>query len=151
MRRASKAMGIRMRHKQSGVSLIELLVVITIIGILSSIAYPSYRQYVLRGNRTEAKTAMMQVSQALEKCFTRFGAYDNANCTAYAQLAGGAGRLTDGGKYLLSFAAVDDVSFVIQAVPQDGQAQDTDCGTLAIDQTGKREARAVGADVNKCW
>lgn len=139
-----------MRHKQYGLTLIELMVVMVIVGILAAIAYPSYREYVMRGNRTEAKTAMMQAAQALEKCFTRFGAYDNGNCTTYNQLNAAAGRLTDTGKYLLSFEDVDDVSFVIQAVPQDGQAQDTDCGTLKLDQTGKREAKE-GADVSKCW
>ena len=96
-------------------------------------------------------TAMMQASQALEKCFTRYGAYNNANCTAYNNLNAEAGQLTDGGKYLLSFGAVDDVSFVIQAVPQDGQAQDMDCGTLTLDQTGKRAVSVDGADIRKCW
>lgn len=151
MKQDRKGTGFRMRHKQSGVTLVELLIVIVIIGILSTLAYPSYRQYVIRGNRTEAKTAMMQASQALEKCFTRYGAYNNVNCTTYNDLEAEAGKLTDGGKYLLSFEAVDDVSFVIRAVPQDGQAQDMDCGTLTLDQTGKRAVKVVGADVRKCW
>lgn len=137
-----------MRHKHQGVTLIELMVVVLIVGILSAIAYPSYRQSVLKSNRTEAKVAMMQVAQALEKCFTRFGEYNNAGC-ATAESLGGEGRLTETGKYLLTFADIDDVSFTIRAAPQGGQAEDTVCGNLQLDQSGKRESGAP--DVKTCW
>jgi type IV pilus assembly protein PilE len=141
-------MGHHMRHRNLGVTLVELLVVLVIIGILSAIAYPTYRKSVLRANRTEAKAAMMQLSQALEKCFTRFGAYNNANCTAFTSL-GDEGRLTETGKYRLSFADIDDVTFTIRAAPEGGQAADTVCGNLQIDQSGRRESGAP--DPKTCW
>lgn len=40
---------------QKGFTLIEVMIVVVIIGILASIAYPSYREYVLKGNRAEGK------------------------------------------------------------------------------------------------
>ena len=45
--------------KQQGFTLIELVIVVAIVGILSSIALPLYRDYVVRANRTEAKTALL--------------------------------------------------------------------------------------------
>jgi type IV pilus assembly protein PilE len=137
------------RLKQRGFTLIELMIVVAIIGILSAIAYPSYRQYVMRGNRTEAKTALMQASQALEKCFTRFGRYDSDQCTAYGNLV--AGMNTETGKYRVTLGEVADpaVEFLLSAAPQAGQAQDTTCGTLTMDQTNRRGSAA--ADVTKCW
>jgi type IV pilus assembly protein PilE len=136
-----------MRYKQSGMTLIELMIVVAIVGILAAIAYPSYREYVIRGNRTEAKTAMMQASQALEKCFTRFGAYNNAGCAAANEIGAEDGKLTETGKYRLSFADIDDTTFTLRATPQGGQTRDT-CGNLQLDQAGRREA---GADVRTCW
>jgi type IV pilus assembly protein PilE len=137
-----------MRRKQLGITLIELMVVVLIVGILSAIAYPSYRQSVLKSNRTEAKVAMMQMAQALEKCFTRFGEYNNPGCATFASVPAD-GRPTEGGNYRLSFAAIDDVSFTIRATPQGGQAADTVCGNLQLDQSGKRESGA--RDLKTCW
>jgi type IV pilus assembly protein PilE len=136
------------RRSVRGITLIELMITVAIVGILTAIAYPNYRQYVLRGNRTEAKTAMMQASQDLEKCFTRYGRYNHDDCLAFGRLRAGVNSAGD--RYQLSFAAVDDptVEYSIQAQPRAAQAQDV-CGTLTLDQTGRR-----GDSINdaaKCW
>jgi type IV pilus assembly protein PilE len=140
-----------MRHKHLGMSLIELMIVVAIVGILSAIAYPNYRQYVIRGNRTDAKTAMMQAAQGLEKCFTRFGRYNSDDCTAYSDLDAEAGVRSPNGKYQLTLALVTDpeVEFSIEAAPLDAQTSDTKCGTLSLDQTGRRGAN--GTDPTTCW
>jgi type IV pilus assembly protein PilE len=138
-----------MRHKHVGMTLIELMVAVMIVGILAGIAIPSYRQYVIRGNRTEAKVELMKASQALEKCFTRFGAYNNANCTADDDIGDADGKLTETGKYRVSFSSIDDVSFTLRATPQGGQTKDTVCGNLELDQTGKRMSGAP--DPKTCW
>ena len=53
-----------MRPTQNGVTLIELLTVIVVLGILASIAVPSYRNYLLRAQRTEATTALLNLQAA---------------------------------------------------------------------------------------
>ncbi|WP_278493096.1 type IV pilin protein [Acinetobacter gyllenbergii] len=50
-----------------GFTLIELMIVVTIIGILSAIAYPSYQEYVRSTHRTEAKSEMMEIMSRLQK------------------------------------------------------------------------------------
>ena len=137
-----------MRRKQLGMTLIELMIVVLIIGILAAIAYPSYRQTVIKSNRTEAKVAMMQAAQALEKCFTRFGAYDNPGCATFDDIGDADGKTTETEKYVLSFSEVSDVAFTLRATPLGGQAADTVCGNLELDQSGKR---AAGGDVKTCW
>src|SRR5687767_2012843 len=94
-----------MRRKQSGITLIELMITVGIVAILTAIAYPSYRQQVLRGNRTEAKAELMEASQELEKCFTRFGAYNSANCVVFTQLSNGVGRASEGARYQVTLVA----------------------------------------------
>jgi type IV pilus assembly protein PilE len=48
--------------KQSGFTLIELMVVVAIVGILAAIAYPSYTQYTIRVNRAAAQSEMMAIA-----------------------------------------------------------------------------------------
>lgn len=140
------------RQRMVGVTLIELMIVLLIISILTSIAYPSYRNQVLKSGRAEAKQSLMESAQALEKCFTRFGTYNatDIQCPALAPLRG-AGEPSDHGKYLVTFSAAPDAtSYTLQAVPQGAQAEDTRCGTLTIDQANQKTRSGTDTLAN-CW
>ena len=49
-----------MPSKHQGFTLIELMIVVAVVAILSSIAYPSYTEYVRRGHRAEARAGLLQ-------------------------------------------------------------------------------------------
>ena len=51
-----------MRKKMAGVTLMELMIVVVIIGLLAAIAYPNYRQYSARAKRNEAKASLLQIA-----------------------------------------------------------------------------------------
>ena len=51
-----------MKSRSRGITLIELVIVIIIVGLLAAIAIPGYRQFVLRSHRAEAKTALMNLA-----------------------------------------------------------------------------------------
>ena len=53
--------------KNRGFTLIELMIVVVVISILATIAVPSYRNYVIRANRSEAQQFMMQIANAEEQ------------------------------------------------------------------------------------
>ena len=73
-------------EKQQGVTLLELMVVVVVVAILGMIALPSYRQYSMRAQRTEAKTALLQLATAQERFYLQNNTY-TANFAAL-QLTG---------------------------------------------------------------
>jgi type IV pilus assembly protein PilE len=128
------------RQRIAGMTLVELMVVVIVVAILAAIAYPSYRRQVLRANRTEAKTALLQRAQAYERCFTRVHTYDGCDV---------ASGPTDSGLYLIA-AVAEGGTFSIKAEPRHGQSQDKECGTLGIDERGRHEATGTRT-IKECW
>ncbi|SDS65578.1 type IV pilus assembly protein PilE [Halopseudomonas litoralis] len=70
------------RKLSKGFTLIEIMIVVTIIGILASIAYPSYLDYVRRGHQTEAQGQMMELASALEEHRAKNFTYSGATLSA---------------------------------------------------------------------
>ena len=58
-----------------GFSLIELMIVVAIVAILASVAYPSYRDSVLKGRRGEARAALAELMQEQERYMTQHNKY----------------------------------------------------------------------------
>ena len=117
-----------MRYRNRGVTLVELMTVVVIIGILGAIAYPSYRQYVVRGGRTEAKAMLMAQAQALEKCFTRYGTYNDPACVARTQVLN-----TPQLRYQVA-AATTATTFTLTATATGPQVGDAQCGNLSLNE-----------------
>ena len=140
-----------MRMKQNGVTLIELLVVVAILGILASIAVPSYLDYVSRGNRADAKAVLMENMQFLERNFTVANAYNVDSAGTAITLPFGVSPKTGGTKYNIGFQSgtLSASAYTLEAVPTGSMADDA-CGTLRISSTGARTATGSLGD-DACW
>lgn len=124
-----------------GFTLVEMLIVVAIIGILAAIAYPSYTQYVQRSNRAEARAALLENAQFLERSYTTANRYDSAGELPHNQ-----SPENGDARYNIAVAAAEQ-SFELSAVPTGSMAGDA-CGTLTLTNTG---VRGADGDLAQCW
>jgi len=132
-----KMFRIRRRKSIRGLTLIELLIVIVIVGVLAAIAIPTYSNYMIRARRADAKTALEQLRAAQEMWRAERGSYaiDDGNGTAVAKLQTTMGApATTVGDYTWSFTALGATAFTAQAAPN--TARQTPDGALTINQDG---------------
>lgn len=61
--------------KTRGFTLLELMIVVVVIGVLASIAYPAYEDSILKGRRAQARTALLELQQQQERYMTQFNCY----------------------------------------------------------------------------
>ena len=142
---------------QSGVTLIEMMIVVVIVGILTAIAYPSYSRYVIRSKRVAAKSALLLVADRQEQFMGNNKRYA-ASLTALG-FAADTFPIDDNGEsvtagasdhvYSLTISASSAITFTVEAAPQGAQASgDTDCGTLSLNHAG---ARGQTGSADNCW
>lgn len=131
--------------QMKGFSLIELLITIAIIGILAAIVAPMYSDYVTEAKRSDAKIALQETAQSLERCMTLFGAYNSASCTVAFPLT------SPEGLYSLTAPTRGASTFSLTATPVAGrsQANDAECTTFTLANTGAKGA--TGSNPNVCW
>lgn len=125
-----------------GFTLIELMVVLLIVGILSAVAVPTYRQYVIRAQRTEAKTALLRLAANQERHYLQNNTY-----TDDLALLGFETGVSENAVYTLSVPIADSVTYQAIALPTPGgglndvdMSQDEACAIFTIDAAGQRSA-----------
>jgi type IV pilus assembly protein PilE len=131
----------------SGITLIELMVVVAIIGILASIAYPNYMEYVRRAKRADAQAIMMENAQFLERYFTTNGKYSLATLPKQYSPENATAATAD---YTMTTPTLTTTAYVIRATPNGTTFTDPLCGTLEVSQTGAKSESGTGS-LADCW
>jgi type IV pilus assembly protein PilE len=72
-----------MKDRANGFTLIELMITVTIIAILTMVALPSYRNYIIRANRAAAQAEMMAIANREEQYLLSNRAYADKATLAY--------------------------------------------------------------------
>lgn len=132
--------------KNVGFTLIELMIVIGVLAIVTAIAIPAYNNQVQKARRSDAHSALMNASQTLERCYTRFNVYNDAGCT-YAD-----GPSPEGFYDITS--AITATTYTLTATPTGAQAADASkCPSLGYDHLGRKFVgdAEIPPDPNRCW
>lgn len=153
---------------QTGFTLIEVMIVVAIIGVLASIAYPSYREYVAKARRAEAKTTLIAAQQWMERFYSENFRYDRNSAGT---------KVTDASQFPARFSvspppgqgsAMYDITvvvtdgtrdvFSVKAQRKTGSAMAADrCGDLTIDHLNRRVVTnytgfsTAAAALDYCW
>ncbi len=132
------------KRSERGFTLIELMIVVVVIGILATFAFPSYQQHVQRAHRADAQADLLELAQWLERRYSRpidpasarVNRYALADGDRTADLPFNQTPRTGGARYKLGLNVADGgQSFVLSATPTPAQAADA-CGILTINQRG---------------
>ncbi|TPH19232.1 type IV pilin protein [Litorilituus lipolyticus] len=132
-------------QKTFGFTLLEVLITVALIGILVSIAYPSYTEFVVKSNRSEAQRELVRLANLQEQAFVDNRAYTED----MTQLGANADPfITDGGNYSIDANVGNNgTTFTLTATALLLQKKrDTKCAKFSVTETGEKDA--TNSD---CW
>ncbi|MCG6663272.1 type IV pilin protein [Billgrantia kenyensis] len=124
------------RARQRGFTLLELLIVVAVIGILASIAVPSYQRYVQNARVSDGQAKLLELAGRLERCYTVNNTY--AGCFSSGEMP----ATSEEGFYSISFSEPPGATFTLVAT---GSSDEVKCARLELDHTGQRDSD------NGCW
>jgi len=133
-----------------GFTLIELMVTVAILAVLAAIAVPNYSEHVRKSRRADAKVALAQTAQRLERCYVDNNTFvhDAVNAPGCPQT-----HTTSDGYYNITVVA-DATTYSLTAQPtsKGGQDQDTHCHQLILSSDGSKVSKDKAGVVNEyCW
>ncbi|MQA57613.1 type IV pilin protein [Pseudomonas piscis] len=131
-----------MRRSNQGLTLIEIMIVIAIIGLVLTLSLPSITEYMRKPHRSEVTVLLTEQAQLLERHHASAGVYSNAP------------GLSTGNDYYSLSATLTDSGFSLTAVPKaDGLMAADKCGSFSLDQAGAigLAGQADGVTTKDCW
>ena len=144
-------------NRASGVTLVELMVVVIMISILMSIAVPSYRNYILKANRVDAKTSLLRVASAQEKHYLQNNTYTN---NLIGETTGdppglGMSDISTYQHFTIAIIEGDATGFTATATARERQVEDEKCTLFAMNEVGQKFGGVApisnGTNESECW
>lgn len=130
--------------KNRGFTLLELMIVVAIVAILSAIAIPTYRKYVLRAHRTDATRSLQDLASREENYYFNNNTYPSSLSSL------GAANVTTGGYYSISAPVGSATNYTVTATAISTQTQDTQCTSFSLNHAGVQTVTGT-ASATTCW
>ena len=140
----------KMPRAVSGFTLVELMIVVTIVAILMAIAIPSYRDFVMKSRRTEAKELLYEAAQRQQQYYTMFNRYTTSAGSLSVPATSANGYYTL--RIVAGTTGSINTSYQLIAIPVSGtsQAGDTACGTYRLNSLGPKTVSG-SQTTPPCW
>lgn len=136
----------RLSTQQHGFSLLELMITLSIIGIMMSMAIPVYSHYLVAARRAEAKTVLSKLALAMEKYHVENNTYQNATLVNLRFI-----DVIADNNYQLAIQSAAKHDYVLVAKPLNKQAKhDTACGVLTLNSVDEKGISGTGK-MTDCW
>jgi type IV pilus assembly protein PilE len=152
-------------NQHRGFTLIELMITVAIIGLLASVALPSYSSYIARARRADARTQLLQAAQFMQRFYAANDSYSSdragndvisampanlkkspSDGTAVYQLNT---SISTAGNYT---ATVTVSAYTLTMAPISGGVAASDaCGMFTITSTGVRGVASATKTRDECW
>ena len=127
-----------------GMTLIELLIVVAIVGVLAAIAGPAWNDQVTKSRRADARNTLLAAQIEQEQ----YRANNLTYATSMSAMGMGSYDSSSRDYYRLEVVSADATSFLITATPNGNQANDSTCNVFAVRQTGPEHS---GYAALSCW
>lgn len=128
----------------SGMTLIELLIVVAIVGILAAIAGPAWNDQIIKSRRADARNTLLAAQIEQEQ----YRANNLTYATSMSAMGMGSFDSTSRDYYRVEVVSADATGFLISATPNGNQANDSTCNVFAVRQTGPEHS---GYAALSCW
>ena len=128
--------------RNSGFSLIELIIVTAMLAILLTLAAPSYREFSLRSHRTVAISRLVTIASCQERIRATAGFYHTGVCLPVSDTHY---------RYNYEHPGIGSTTtYMATATPIHAQLKDR-CGAMSLDQDGRRAIGNNTAETGRCW
>ena len=128
-----------------GINLIELMVVVVVVGILASIAYPNYQEFTARAKRNEARAALLRIATNQERFYINNNTFtDDLTSLGFANTPT---AVTETGYYRVEVTSATPSDFTATATYLHEGNEATKCLTFTIDGSGVQSS----SPEDDCW
>ena len=131
------------RPTAQGFTLMDVLMAMACVAALTALAWPSYQSLLLRSQRAQARTALLQAAHWFERAASANGTYPASSEVPASVLQ------VEGQRYQMRVTSTTQ-SYTLSAAPIGPQSADT-CGTLTIDHLGVRGVQSASQTAAQCW